>query len=195
MEGRQFRVDYHGGNTYTIGNTHLEMGKYRLARATGFLPLTYDPCPLAHDPVVVSPVLDVMKKQLEYLQKLFYDIWNDFGSVYLIVRYSGNSVIGKRGFTDEEKKQGLVLVFNNKTSTSLNWDGEGNLSCVLAFGPRKEEVTIHHDDMLGLLSPEAGVQFIRSDIGKKGPAAAPEEHTAQGKPQVVSMRDFKKRKT
>ena len=136
-----------------------------------------------------------MKKQLEYLQKLFYDIWNDFGSVYLIVRYSGNSVIGRRGFTDEEKKQGLVLVFNSKTSTAMNWDGEGNLSCVLAFGPRRENVAIHHDDMLGVLSPEAGVQFIRSDIGREGAAPAPEPDASQGKPQVVSLKDFKKRKT
>ena len=137
-----------------------------------------------------------MKKQVQYLQKLFYDIWNDFGRVYLIVRYSDNTVIGKRGFTDEEKKQGLVLVFNDKTSTALNWDGEGNLSCVLAFGTRKEDVSIHHDDLLGLFSPDAGVQFSRNDIGKEGPAAAPGPDAAQGKqPQVVSMKDFKQRKT
>jgi hypothetical protein len=135
-----------------------------------------------------------MKKQVEYLQKLFYDIWNDFGSVYLIVRYSDKTVIGKRGFTDEEKKQGLVLVFNNKTSTALNWDGEGNLSCVLAFGARREDVSIHHDDLLGLFSPDAGVQFSRSDIGKEGPAAAPGPDAGQGRQQVVSMKEYKKSK-
>ena len=140
-----------------------------------------------------------MKKQVEYLQKLFYDIWNDFGSVYLLVRFTGNSVIGRRGFTEDEKKQGLVLVFNNDTSTALNWDSEGNLACVLAFGTRREEVSLHHDDLMGLLSPEAGVQFIRSDIGKEAaesPAAAPEGSAAPGEAgQVVSMKDFRKRKT
>jgi hypothetical protein len=136
-----------------------------------------------------------MKKQVEYLQKLFYDIWNDFGSVYLIVRYSDKTVIGKRGFTDEEKNQGLVLVFNNKTSAALNWDAEGNLSCVLAFGTRKEDVVIHHDDLLGLFSPDADVQFSRSDMGKEGPAAAPGPDAAQGKqPQVVSMKEYRKSK-
>ena len=88
----------------------------------------------------------LMKKQVEYLQRLFYDIWNDFGSVYLLVKYSSRTSIGERGFTEEEMKQGLVLVFNNKTNTKLDWDAEGNLTCVLAFGARREDVSIHHDD-------------------------------------------------
>jgi YD repeat-containing protein len=136
-----------------------------------------------------------MKKQVEYMQRLFYDIWNDFGSVFLIVKYSGRTIIGKRGFTEEEKKQRLILVFNNKTNTTLNWDAEGNLTCVLAFGARKEDVFVHHDDLLGVFSPEAGVQLVRSDMSKE-PAASPEKDAGQadGK-QVVSMSDFKKRKT
>ena len=142
-----------------------------------------------------------MKKQVEYLQKLFYDIWNDFGSVYLLVKYSDRTVIGKRGFTDEEKKQGLVLVFNDKTNTRLEWDTAGNVSCVLAFGTRKEEIFIHHNDLMGVFSPEAGVQFVRSDSGKEQAAALPEkqgsERTEAGRSdsgQVVSLNDFRKRK-
>lgn len=135
-----------------------------------------------------------MKKQVEYLQKLFYDIWNDFGSVYLIVKYSDRTVVGKRGFTEEEMKQGLVLVFNNKTNAGLEWDGEGNVTCVLAFGMRKEDVFVHHDDLMGVFSPDAGVQFVRSDSGKEKPAVAPEkdaERVDAGQ-QVVSLSDFRK---
>ena len=150
------------------------------------------------------PILDVhlllnskglMIKQVEYLQRLFFDIWNDFGSVYLLVKYSSKTSIGKRGFTEEEMKKGLILVFNNKTNNKLDWDAEGNITCVLAFGTRKEDIYIHHDDLLGVYSPEAGVQFLRSDIGKE-PAASPEmgaEH--DDKKQVISMSNFKKRKT
>ena len=135
-----------------------------------------------------------MKKQVEYLQKLFYDIWNDFGSVYLIVKYSGNTTIGKRGFTEEEKKQGMILVFNDKTSTALDWDAEGNFTCVLAFGERKEDLYLHHDDLLGVFSSEAGVQFLRSDAGKE-PAAPPEpEAGPDDDKQVVSISNFKKRR-
>jgi hypothetical protein len=136
-----------------------------------------------------------MKKQVEYLQRLFYDIWNDFGSVYLIVKYSDRTTIGKRGFTDEEKKQGLILVFNNKTNNTLTWDAEGNLTCILAFGARKEDLFIHHDDLLGVFSTEAKVQFMRSDAGEE-PAAAPDKDArAVDAGQVVSMSNFKKRKT
>jgi hypothetical protein len=135
-----------------------------------------------------------MKKQVEYLQRLFYDVWNDFGGVYLLVKHSGSTRIGRRGFTEEEMKQGLVLVFNNQTNTSLNWDAEGNLSCLLAFGTRKEDVYIHHDDLLGVFSPDAGVQFVRNDMNKD-PAPSPEKNAqhADARP-VVSMSDFRKSK-
>jgi len=125
---------------------------------------------------------------------LFYDIWNDFGSVYLLVKYSYSTSIGKRGFTEEEKKQGLILIFNNKTNNTLDWDEEGNLSCVLAFGTRKEDIYVHHDDLLGVFSPEAGVQFLRSDENKEKEASAKtdDEHTDK---QVVSISNFKKRKS
>jgi hypothetical protein len=134
-----------------------------------------------------------MKKQVEYLQRLFYDIWNDFGSVYLLVSYSSRTSIGKRGFTEEERKQGLVLVFNNKTNAKLDWNAEGDLTCVLAFGARKEDVYIHHDDLHGVFSREAGVQFLRSDTGSV-PAASPGSDAVRGDAkQVVSMSSFKKR--
>ena len=136
-----------------------------------------------------------MKKQVAYLQRLFYDIWNDFGSVYLLVKYSSRTSIGTRGFTEEERNQGLVLVFNNKTNNKLDWDAEGNLTCTLAFGARKEDVSIHHDDLLGVFSREAGVQFLRTDAAS-GPAAAPGPDTARADArQVVSMSNFKKRRT
>jgi hypothetical protein len=135
-----------------------------------------------------------MKKQIEYLQRLFYDIWNDFGSVYLLVKYSSRTSIGKRGFTEVERKQGLVLVFNNKTNTTLNWDAEGNLACILAFGARKEDLYIHHDDLLGVFSREAGVQFLRSDCAAEPAAPSrPDEGHIDTK-QVVSMSNYKKRK-
>jgi hypothetical protein len=136
-----------------------------------------------------------MKKQVEYLQRLFYDLWNDFGSVYLLVKHSDSTSIGKRGFTEEEKKQGLILVFNDKTSERLEWDAEGNLSCVLAFGTRKEDVVIHHDDLLGVFSPEAGVQFLRNAANKEQPAEPKPDREKGEAPQVVSLSTFKKRKS
>jgi hypothetical protein len=136
-----------------------------------------------------------MKKQVAYLQKLFYDLWNDFGSVYLVVGHSDRTRIGRRGFTDEEKKHGLVLAFNNRTNEKMEWDDEGNVSCVLAFGARREDVFIHHDDLRGVFSPEAGVQFLRGDADRE-PASSTESDTLPaGDKQVVSLSNFKKRKS
>ena len=136
-----------------------------------------------------------MKKQVSYLQKLFYDLWNDFGSVYLIVHYSDRTRIGSRGFNEDEKKQGLILVFNDKTNNKLDWDEEGNLSCVLAFGTLKEDVYIHHDDLAGVFSPDAGVQFLRGDRYQEH-AASPEPEVGHGDArQVVSLSNYRKKKT
>jgi YD repeat-containing protein len=135
-----------------------------------------------------------MKKQVEYLQQLFYDLWNDFGSSYLLVKHSDRTQIGRRGFSEEEKKQGLILVFNNKTNTTLEWDDEGNLTCILAFGASKEKVFLHHDDLLGVFSPEAGVQFIRSDMGKETEAPSGSQRESGEDSHVVSLSSYKKRK-
>jgi len=136
-----------------------------------------------------------MKKQVEYLQRLFHDIWNDFGKVYLLVKYSSKTSIGKRGFTAEEREKGLILVFNNKTNSKLDWDTDGNLTCILAFGTRKEDVFIHHDDLLGVFSPEAKVQFFRNDVVNE-PADAPERDLESvDYKHVVSISKFKRRKS
>jgi hypothetical protein len=138
---------------------------------------------------------NTMKKQVEYLQRLFYDIWNDFGNVYLLVKYSSKTSIGKRGFTDDEMKKGLILVFNNKTNNKLDWDADGNLTGILAFGTRKEDVFIHHDDLLGVFSPEARVQFLRNDISKEPSEALETDNEYVDNKQVVSIINYKKRKS
>lgn len=136
-----------------------------------------------------------MKKQVEYLQRLFYDLWNDFGSVYILVRYSDRTVIGRRGFSDEEKQRGLVLVFNNRTNNSLEWDEDGNMSCVLAFGTRREDVFIHHDDIVSVFSPEAGVQFVRADMGQGTGPETRKDDQEETDAQVVSLSRFRQKKS
>jgi hypothetical protein len=76
----------------------------------------------------------------------------------------------------------------------MAWDEEGNVSCVLAFGSRREDVYLHHNDLLGVFSPEAGVQFMRSDIGKE-PKVPAESGTKQGDAkQVVSLNTYRKKR-
>jgi len=75
-----------------------------------------------------------VRNPLRYLRNLFHDILNDYGRVFVVVRYSENTVIGMRGFTEEEKKQGLTLVFSRKNFKDLAWAEDGSLQATLGFG-------------------------------------------------------------
>jgi len=107
-----------------------------------------------------------MKNQIKYLQNLFYDILNDYGQVYIVVRYSENTVIGTRGFSEDEKQKGLILVFNQRNYKNLVWSDDGNISSTLGFGlsNRSEKCFLHSDDIMSVFSPDAKIKFDRWDI-------------------------------
>ncbi|MEW6067586.1 MAG: hypothetical protein AB1610_04770 [Nitrospirota bacterium] len=107
-----------------------------------------------------------MKSQIKYLQNLFYELLNDYGRVFVIVKYSEHTIIGKRGFTDEEKEKGIVLVVNNKNHKNLQWTEDGGIAITLSFGAnnRTENCFLHCDDIVALYSPDAKVKFERWDI-------------------------------
>lgn len=107
-----------------------------------------------------------MKNQIKYLKNLFYELFNDYGRVYIIVKYSDLTTIGKRGFTAEEKEKGLVLVFTQQNHRELHWTEDGNIIVAVSFGHdnRIENCFIHHDDIIALYSPDAMVKYDRWDI-------------------------------
>src|SRR4030042_3184172 len=106
-----------------------------------------------------------MKNQVKYLQNLFYDLLNDYGKVFMVVKYSENSTIGNRGFTDEEKKKGIVLVFNSRNYKNLQWAEDGSIITALAFGVNNklEKCFLHFDDIVSVFSPDAMIRFDRWD--------------------------------
>ena len=143
-----------------------------------------------------------MKNQIQYLQDLFYDILNDFGRVYIIVKHSENSYVGKRGFTDAEKERGLVLVFNDRNYKSLVWDNNGSIQASLGFGAdnKSEECFLHFDDLVTVFSPDCSVRFDRWDMlnSKKDETSSVNESKPSAKTdsdvKVISIKDFKKKK-
>jgi hypothetical protein len=145
-----------------------------------------------------------MKNQVKYLQKFFYDLLNDYGRVYVLIRHSGKSFIGKRGFTEEEKKKGLVLVFNEQNYKGLEWTEEGDISATLGFGAanRAEKCFLHSDDIVSVFSPYGKIRMDRWDIWespeeiageKKEPARERKRKTTAD--NVVEIERFRKRKT
>lgn len=107
-----------------------------------------------------------MKNQIKYLQNLFYDILSDYGRVFMVVKYSDRTTIGNRGFTDEEKEKGIILVFNNKNHRSLQWTEDGSIVATLAFGAnnKQEKCFLYYDDVAALYSPDAKLKFERWDL-------------------------------
>jgi hypothetical protein len=144
-----------------------------------------------------------MKNQIKYLQNLFYELMNDYGQVYMVVKFSEETVVGNRGFTDEEKAKGLVLVFNRHNHKNLQWTEEGSVIATLGFGTgnRAEKCFFHFDDIVSVFSPDAGVKF---DIWN---VAADEDHPKTSERsevpvkekiqdrKIVSLDGFRKSKT
>lgn len=99
----------------------------------------------------------MLKETINNLKKhVFYEILNSHGRVFIVVRYSDNVVIGKRGFTKEEKEKGLILVFNKKMN--FDWHDEA-ITARLVFGTKQEECFIPSDDIISVFSPELNIQF------------------------------------
>lgn len=142
----------------------------------------------------------MIKNQIKYLQHLFYELLADYGQVYLVIKYSENSSIGNRGFTDEEKKKGLVLIFNQRNHKNLHWTEEGSIMATLGFGGnnKPEKCFLHLDDIVAVFSPYAKIRFDRWDMWedqeKPETPGVPTEKKAQDE-KVVSLDLFRKAKT
>lgn len=145
--------------------------------------------------------------QLNELKKnTFYQLLNLAERVYILVKYSENVKVGTRGFQQEEKEHGLVLVLNTKMH--FTWDEYG-LSTKLAFGNSVQKCFIPSDDIIAVYSPELNSQLVigpqplaKPDTKKKGrknikKASPPEEVLAdkeENKKSKVVKVDFQKKR-
>lgn len=107
------------------------------------------------------------------------------GRVFIVARYSEDVIIGNRGFTEEEKRNGIVLVFNK--SMSFTWDDFG-ISSTLVFGTSPQKCFVPLDHIVAIYSPELRSQFITSSEIPDS-----EETEEKAGPNVVQV-DFKRKK-
>lgn len=137
-----------------------------------------------------------MKNQIKYLQNLFYEILNDYGRVYLVLKYSEKSSLGRRGFSEEEKNKGLILVFNDKNNKGLQWTDDGNIFVTLGFGMSNipENCFIHCDDIVSIYSPDAKVKFDRWDMLDIKETVKAETNESSEEEKVIPFDKFKKKK-
>lgn len=118
-----------------------------------------------------------MTKLDELKRHVFFEFLNLTGRAYIIVKYSKNVILGRRDFTDEERDNGIILVFNS--NMNFTWDGDG-IKTTLIFGNSPQKCFIPVEDIMLIFSPELDAQFsvhLTSDIMQ-----IPEE---KGKNKVV----------
>lgn len=101
-----------------------------------------------------------METNLNSLKKhIFFEFLNLVGRAFILVRYSDGVVLGNRGFTAEEKENGIILVFNSKMN--FLWDDYG-ITATLVFGTSPQKCFIPVDDIIAVYSPELNAQFVAS---------------------------------
>mgnify|MGYP001457267374 CR=1 FL=1 len=94
--------------------------------------------------------LSVLKKNV------FFELLNLAGRVFLVVRHSEAIDLGRKTFTEEEKKNGMTLVFTERMS--IHWDAAG-ISTTLTFGSQPYRCFIPSADILAIYSPDLQVQL------------------------------------
>ena len=124
---------------------------------------------------------------------------NDYGRVFVVVKQSERTVIGSRGFTDEEKENGLVLAFNSKNYKTLQWTEDGSIVTTLGFGSNNkvENCFLHADDIISVYSPDAKIKFDRWDMMETNPdiigtKIRNDKKDAVTKGKIVSLDSFRK---
>ncbi len=89
-------------------------------------------------------------------KKIFFDMLDLAGRVFIHVQCGDNVIIGERGFLPEEQKRGIILVLNK--NMHFTWDDRG-ISAELMFGSTVQKCHIPSQAIVSLVSPELNAQF------------------------------------
>lgn len=136
----------------------------------------------------------------ELKKRIFFDMLDLVGRVFILARYSPDVVIGERGFLPEEKEKGIVLVFNRRMN--FEWGGDG-ISAKLVFGAVTHQCFIPLESIISVFSPELSAQFSASEevphpgkneLHTKKRASKPGGKPAKPSGNKVVRVDFNKKK-
>src|SRR5208337_4722022 len=75
---------------------------------------------------------------------VFYELLHLAGRVFVLARYSEHVILGNRGFTADEKENGIILVFNSKMN--FQWDEYG-ITATLVFGTSPQKCFVPVDEI------------------------------------------------
>ncbi|MBF0541158.1 MAG: hypothetical protein HQK91_06885 [Nitrospirae bacterium] len=123
----------------------------------------------------------------ELKKKVFFDLLELAGRVFLVIMYSEHAIIGDRGFIGNEKEMGLTLIFNSKMR--FLWEGD-IIEARLSFNGRVQKCIIPADNIIAIYSPELRTQFMTTQT----PQPAEDEDTETISDENVIKVDFTKKK-
>lgn len=92
-------------------------------------------------------------------RQIFFEFLDLVGRAFVLVRYSEEVILGKRGFTAEEKENGIVLVFTPRMN--FTWD-EAGITATLVFGTSPQKCFIPAGSISAVYSSELGAHFVTS---------------------------------
>lgn len=121
---------------------------------------------------------------------IFHEMLDMAGRVFIVARYSEDVIIGDRGFTEEERKNGIVLIFNR--GMNFAWDDAG-IASTLVFGTSPQKCFVPADDIIAIYSPELQSQFITT-MQNVTPIQEVMEAEETAGPNVVKV-DFRKKRS
>lgn len=119
---------------------------------------------------------------------IFYEALRLAGRVYIVVQFSDDVIIGKRGFSPEEKENGILLILNK--DMKFSWEDWG-ISATLAFGTTPQQCTIPAGQISVIYSPELNMHFQAGEAkGEEEVADSPAATKDKGDNRVVKV-DFR----
>ncbi len=145
---------------------------------------------------MINITQELINRLNELKKQTFFELLNLAGRVFIVVDYDERVVIGKRGFLEEEKERGIVLVFNNKMK--FQWD-EGAITATLVFGNTPQKCYIPIDAIATVFSPDLRVQlnvpvfrFQAQEIIKH--KTAEETEKERGDKKIIDITKMRKKK-
>jgi hypothetical protein len=124
----------------------------------------------------------------ELKKKVFFDLMELAGRVFIVIRYSDEVMIGDRGFIGQEMETGLTLIFSS--SMRFLWEGDF-IEARLSFNNRVQKCIIPADNIIAIYSPELNTHFTTSFVSE---ASSDDSDSETPSVENVIKVDFTKKK-
>lgn len=131
-----------------------------------------------------------MSKTLTDLRKsVFYNILDMAGKVYIVVKYSEESILP---WTKKHIKEGsMSLVFNQSNYKNLVWTNS-RVNVVLGFSDTTMQCTFPSKDIIAIFSPQLNIHFSCDEIYSESLPNI--EYPKDSDQKVISLEEYRKRK-